>query len=298
MHRRIFQLATVSLWLSLPLVVLQYRQSWDLLPARVATHFNAAGHANGWMSRSESVNFAAGFMAFLLVIFTVILLYIGRSRVHAFSWATLGFCTLVLGVMVEANRSIIDYNLRGTPLQLGAVLVALPVAVVLLVGVYVASRRESPLPSNADGGTDVLAEETHSAGSLTLFILPAIIGPVIVASLVPAPALRLSMVLVGLIGFAAVAAAWSGFQYRFLRHGLEIRTLGFRLRSISRQQIQSYQPESWSVLRGYGIRGVGNTRAYVWGNKVVHIKTFNGDIFLGHNDPERIVRNLDRVMSH
>ena len=104
--------------------------------------------------------------------------------------------------------------------------------------------------------------------------------------------------IVGLIGFATIAAAWSGFQYRFLRHGVEIRSLGFRLRSIPRQQIQSYAPESWSLVRGYGIRGIGNTRAYVWGNKVVHIKTSNGDVFLGHSDPDRIVRDLDRVMSH
>jgi hypothetical protein len=62
-------------------------------------------------------------------------------------------------------------------------------------------------------------------------------------------------------------------------------------------QIQSYAAESWSALRGYGIRGVGNTRAYVWGNKVVRIKTSNGDVVLGHNDPPRIVRDLDLVMS-
>jgi hypothetical protein len=35
----------------------------------------------------------------------------------------------------------------------------------------------------------------------------------------------------------------------------------------------------------------------VWGNKVVHIKTSNGEVFLGHSDPQRIVRDLDRVMS-
>jgi len=113
--------------------------------------------------------------------------------------------------------------------------------------------------------------------------------------LVPAPAIRISMVLVGLIGLAAIAAAWNGFQYRFLVHGMEIRALGFRLRSIPRQQIQSYTVESWSALRGYGIRGVGSTRAYVWGNKVVHIKTSNGDVYLGHSDPAQIVRDLDMV---
>ena len=71
--------------------------------------------------------------------------------------------------------------------------------------------------------------------------------------------------------------------------------LGFRLRSIPKQSILSYSIEPWSLIRGYGIRGIGNRRAYVWCNQVVHIKTTNGDIFLGHNDPARIVRDLDMV---
>jgi hypothetical protein len=89
--------------------------------------------------------------------------------------------------------------------------------------------------------------------------------------------------------------AWSGFQYRFLRRGVEIRTLGFRLRSIPKEAIVSYSIEPWTLSRGSGIRGMGSRRAYVWGNKVVHIKTSKGEIFLGHSDPERIVRDLDLV---
>jgi hypothetical protein len=52
------------------------------------------------------------------------------------------------------------------------------------------------------------------------------------------------------------------------------------------------------VLRGYGIRGVGNTRAYVWGNQVVHITTLEGEVFLGHNDPARLVRDLDMMKQY
>lgn len=297
MNRRIFQLATVLLWLALPLVALQYRQVWDQLPLHMATHFNAAGQANGWMSRDEALRFAVEFIAFLLLIFTALLVYMARTRVDAFSWAMFAFCAFVLGFMVDVNKGIVAYNLHDTPLQLGAVLVAFPIAVISLIAIYIASRREPALPSAANA--DLLAEETHSGRFVALLILLAMVGPAIVAaSLVLVPALRLSMALIGLIGFAAIAAAWSGFQYRFLRHGLEISTLGFRLRSIPRQQIQSYAPEHWSLLRGYGIRGVGNTRAYVWGNQVVHVKTTNGDIFLGHKDPQRIVRDLDRVMSN
>jgi hypothetical protein len=150
--------------------------------------------------------------------------------------------------------------------------------------------------SNEIDSSDLLVEETHSARAWILLILPALIVPLIAASMIPVPAVRLALALVGLVGFATIAAACSGFQYRFLKQGVEIRVLGFRLRSIAREQIQSYKAESWSALRGYGIRGVGNTRAYVWGNKVVHIQTSNGDIFLGHSDPARIVRDLDKVM--
>jgi hypothetical protein len=145
---------------------------------------------------------------------------------------------------------------------------------------------------------DVLAEETHSGRIWTLPLLLALVGPAISLS---QPRLRTPVVVwaalfVALIALAVGAMAWSGFQYRFLRHGVEIRMLGFRLRSIPKQSIVSYSIEPWAFIRGYGIRGIGNSRAYVWGNKVVHIKISNGDVFLGHSDPERIVRDLDRVM--
>ena len=143
--------------------------------------------------------------------------------------------------------------------------------------------------------SDVLAEETHSGRAWSLIIVLALIGPMIGVGLVPSPAGRWAVALVGVIAIGTFAMSWSGFQYRFLRHGVEIRMLGFRLRSISRQSIVSYSIEPWAFIRGYGIRGIGSSRAYVWGNQVVHIKTSNGEIFLGHNDPERIVHDLNLV---
>ena len=232
----------------------------------MATHFNAAGQANGWMSPDQAIKFGVGFIAFLLVIFTPLLLYMAHSRVDAFSWAMLGFCALVLGLMVEVNRGIVNYNAVR----------------------YAHAAGSDPAPDPDRG--HLADRDLHSIPARTaavrppriwrlifwrkkrtpdecssLMILPALIVPAIVAASVPATALRVSMVLVALIGLVAIAAAWNGFQYRFLRHGVEIRTLGFRLRSIPRQQIQSYEPASWNVLRGYGIRGVGKTRAYVLG---------------------------------
>jgi hypothetical protein len=143
--------------------------------------------------------------------------------------------------------------------------------------------------------SDVLAEETHSGRAWSLIILLALTGPMIGVALVPSTVGRWTLALVGVIAIGIFAISWSGFQYRFLRHGVEIRMLGFRLRSIPKQSIVSYSIEPWAFIRGYGIRGIGSSRAYVWCNKVVHIKTSNGEIFLGHNDPQRIVRDLDMV---
>ncbi len=143
--------------------------------------------------------------------------------------------------------------------------------------------------------SDVLAIETHSGRVWSLLILPALIVPAASVAFHPTGPARLGLFVVAAIGTGALGLVLSGFQYRFLRHGVEIRTLGIRLRTIPRQQIVSYSIESWGLPRGYGIRGIGSSRAYVWGNKVVHIKTTNGDVYLGHSDPEGIVRDLDQV---
>jgi hypothetical protein len=144
-------------------------------------------------------------------------------------------------------------------------------------------------------GSDVIAVETHSSHLWGLISLLAILGPVLSLALVPSRLARVALAAVAVIGFSALPLAWAGFQYRFLRHGVEIRTLGFHLRSIPKQAIVSYSIEPWTWMRGYGIRGIGSTRAYVWGNQVVHIRTTNGEVFLGHSDPVRIVRDLDRM---
>jgi len=295
MNRRIFQLATVFLWIALPLVAQQYLRVWDQLPIHVATHFNAAGEANGWMARDQALQFGVGFEAFLLVIFTALLLYTAHSHVDAFAWAMLAFCALVLGFVVEVNRSIVNYNLHGASLELKPMLVAIPFAAVALIAIYIAGRREPALPSSANGSADLLVEETHSGGAWSLLMVAALIGPAIGVAMTSG-AVRFPLIIVGVLGLGACAMTLSGFQYRFLRHGVEIHTLGFRLRSIPRQSIVSYSIEPWAFIRGYGIRGIGNTRAYVWCNQVVHIKTSNGDLFLGHKDPQRIVRDLDMVM--
>jgi len=143
--------------------------------------------------------------------------------------------------------------------------------------------------------TDAFAEETHRSGLIALALLVGAAAQMYAAVSIPIPgaklALRLGAAL--LIGASALAAA--GFQYRFSRAGLDIRTMGFRLRSIKAADIEGYEIAPWNALGGYGIRGLGGRRAYVWGNRGVRIKTFEGEVFLGHSEPDKIVRDLDLI---
>ena len=143
---------------------------------------------------------------------------------------------------------------------------------------------------------ELLGTETHSGRIWSVLILPALLGPAISVAFYPTGLTRFALVLVALFGIPALALVLAGFEYRFLRHGVEIRTLGYCLRRIPKMAILGYSIEPWALSRGgYGIRARANMRAYVWGNKVVHIRTTNGEVFLGHSDPERIVRYLDQI---
>ena len=294
MNRKLFTILTVLMWLALPLTALRYWQVWDQLPARMATHFGANGQPNGWMPREVSLYFALGLTAFMLIIFTGIAYVVLKQKAapDTSSFALLGFFYVILGFVFYVNNSVLEHNLTGSPVTVAPMLLGVPIAIVLFALIYIRAQRGPALP---DGQT--LAEEVHGSRLFAvLFALLAGVELVIFAS-VPQVGVRVAMGLMCLLFLLIAAHAWSGFQYRFTPAGLEISTLGYRLRSIPQAQIADYRPEKWMALRGYGIRGVGKTRAYVWGNDVVHITTLDGEVFLGTNDPARTVRDLD-MMKH
>jgi hypothetical protein len=188
------------------------------------------------------------------------------------------------------NHAVIEYNLRGAPVQLGMSLLLSPLAILILIAVVLGTRRGRPLPTET-----WIAQETHASPLLAIMFLLPLCFEVWTLSTVRLGAARLGLVVMSIVFLAIAIFAGSGFRYYFSPAGVEVRALGYRLRSIPAPQITGYAIEPWNILRGYGIRGIGDTRAYVWCNKVVHIKTPQGEVFLGHNQPEQIVRDLDMI---
>ena len=293
MNSRYFKLGIVLMWLALPLTALRYWTVWDKLPVRMATHFNAAGQANGWMTREGSLEFALGLTTFLLVLFSLILYVAQRRSVQGqWAWALMGFFYLIVAVIYRVNSSIVEHAVYGRPVDVGWTLFAVPLGIVGLMIAFLRAHRGSAFPAN-DG--EVLAEETHAGRAWApLFVLPAVpLGGA--AIFVPNVAMKVGMMASAAILAVTFFMAWSGFRYRFSRYGVDISSLGFRLQSIPREQIQGYAIAPWNMIGGYGIRGLGDSRAYVWGKQGVRIKTTQGEVFLGHSEPERIMHDLDTL---
>jgi hypothetical protein len=291
MNRKVFQALTWLMWLAMPITAFRFWLAWDRLPLRMATHFNLNGQPNGWMPRDTALYFALGVTALVVVVFTVIS-YVAH-KTHApdlLSWSLLGFFYLIIGFVYAGNSGVVQYNLDGQRVEIDFWTVLVPVATIALVAIFLGTKRGASLPFAA-----VIAEESHGSRAWSLLFVALLLTQLVAAVVIPAPPVRIASAILCVL-FAVIAVhVWTGFQYFFSSAGVEVRTLGFRLRSIPREDIRQYAVESWNPLRGYGIRGIGNLRAYVWGNQGVRIETTNGEVFLGHSEPDRIVRDLDSI---
>ena len=292
MNRKLYYGLIGGLWLALPVTARVFRENWGRLPVRVATHFNAANEPNGWMSREQALWSSLEMLAILVTVFTFVLVLSHRKRsLNAFSWALLAFFYVAVGLGCYIFSSTISYNVSGEPIRPGLAGVIFGISLVMLIGTYFGSQRGASLPAG-----EVIAEEIHAVRAWLVLFVPLVAIEFAVISMAPNAGMRLGLTLVCVVLGLAVAMVWSGFHYYFTRHGLEIHTLGFRLKSIPKANIRQYSPQNWNPIGGYGIRGAGNRRAYVWGNKGVCIRTSDGEVFLGHAEPEKIIHDLDSMM--
>ena len=290
MDSKSYRTMTALLWMALPLTVLQFWTVWNQLPARMASHFGAAGQPNGWMSREALAIFFLVLLTFLLATFTWVLTRVRNPDTLA--WALLAMFYVVVGMLLSVNSAMLKYNLYGHPLNILPELVIVFIAAFVVVGVALGAKRGRVLLRQA-AAADV--EQVHASPlwALLFAVLTAI--ELAVIAVIPLPGLRLVMALPALLLLGVTALAWSGFHYRFTSHGVEISTLGFRLRSIPLQSIKAYAVAPWNPLYGYGVRGTGERRAYVWGNTGVRIMLADGEVFLGHAEPEKIMNDLNAI---
>jgi hypothetical protein len=292
MNRCSYKTLTALLWLAPLAMSLRSWQVWDRLPVRMASHFDLAGRANGWMLRTATLYFDLGFLVFMAALFSAVLYVVQNKYPFAkLSWALLAFFHAEIWTLVYMLDTTLAYNLDGRPIEVAPLLIVTAIGLVAILAIAFGEKRGSVLPAS----DEVVAEEVHSGKPWGLLFLIPLIAVAITLVATSNTGARLGAGAVGIVLLATFAMAWDGFHYLFTRHGVEIRTLGFRLKSIPLLQIKQYEIENWRPSRGYGIRGIGNRKAYVWGNRGVRVEMFDGEIFLGHSDPQRIVHDLNVI---
>lgn len=290
MSRALYRLFGLAIWLVLPVVALRLFMVWERLPLRLATHFDLAGRPNGWMSPNAFLVFILVTLTAAAATSTIVVYRVSQPDLSA--WTLLGFLYVVTGILYGAADGIVNYNLYGRGVHVLPYLIAGFGSMFVVLVMYIGTRRGPQLPAE-----NLIADEVHASRLWAMVMALPIVLMAMLAVSAPNLVVRLVLVIPILLLLMAVIMAWSGFHYIFSNSGLEVRTLGFRLRTIPAAQIRDYGVDNWSAAGGYGIRGVGNKRAYVWGKKGVRIHLWDGEVFLGHGEPERLVRDLDAVMS-
>jgi uncharacterized membrane protein len=112
MQREGYMVATWLMWVALPATALNYWLNWDRMPARVATHFDASGHPNGWTTRQGAFEFALLFTVFFLAVFTVAA-YAVRARKPDSAWPVLAISYVVMMALWGVSNWLVWRNLPG-----------------------------------------------------------------------------------------------------------------------------------------------------------------------------------------
>lgn len=297
-HSKIWRIAYWVPWVFFAVLVTDIARAYGSLPRVIASHFNAAGAPNGFATK-DSVMVTILVVALLITsLFTFLLSRF--SQISGLGWLLMVAEYWGLGVLVMITHGTLEVGLGETHVLSAPLAVwSLIMGTALVIG---EAGRISTLRQRADyEHGQLIAEEVHNspkAGALLAAIsvvavaLPTAVGATGPARFVPAA--------VGLVMLGSAIWALTGFRYRVTTAGFEIRMLGMPIRFVPAMDIASVTARDCDALKdfgGWGIRGVGKMRAYIWGgNQCVHVRTNDGeDLYLGISDAQRLAHELEQM---
>ena len=220
-------------WASIPLLAIHFVSTWNELPARIATHFDLQGRANGWQSPQMLAAFAFGSLILALSIFTAVLLRAFRLR--SMTRALMVFEYLIVGTNFTLFWQLLDHAAFGRLMsQVWPVPVLFPLlALGLAITLISSSSPEAAGPSSQatiikgeqrrpSSQATIIAKEQHRSLLQLLFIIPgALIGLWLAGNGIGV--LRvLGLFLIAVMGWVAIAVL-DGFRYIVRTDGVQVR---------------------------------------------------------------------------
>jgi hypothetical protein len=279
-------------WVFLPLLALHFVGTWSVLPARIAVHFDLHGRPNGWQSPETFASFAFVFFTIGLAILTFAMLRAFRLRSLFLLCVTISY--FVLGMSFVLFWQTLDHAAFLRPMSdVWPVPIVFPLAALISAALLLAQSPSQSLTPSPHA--TIIAQEQHRSLLQLILVVPGVLIGLWLATQ-PVGGIRvLGIVLAAIMAWVAVAVL-DGFRYFVRTDGVQIKGFLMPLRFIPRSSIRGYQKDRWKGL-GYGIRLTSTGTAYIWGGRdMVKIATDAGDVMLGHDHPERLIQDLDRMM--
>ncbi|HXR97173.1 MAG TPA: hypothetical protein VN709_04955 [Terriglobales bacterium] len=297
MRRPWDQWRTYLLWLSIPVYLAVLVRNWASIPDRLAVHFSASGAVNGTLPRDGFIASSTLLLVVEALIFSVAArkrgpdTRISRIARYAFRYGFTGFITAILIRLVR-------YNLHGGAISSVAVVVGLTCAALGVVVAFTIPGKPRVLKPPADG-SDIVGESTHRS-TLQSTILCSIV--VVFAAMWIALAFMPFRIVMGCVllvmGYLATITTL-GFRYLVSPTALQINWGFRRMEVVPASAIDSVTIEPIHPARdfgGWGARWSGEDRAYILkGKTAVKIATPCGNIFLGSNSPEDLLKLVRRM---
>ena len=255
-------------------------------------HFDVRGNVNGWQSPTVFAIFAIALLIVVLTVFTHAVLRAFRLRSL---WRALTVIHYVgIGVLFVVLWQILDRAVYGRAMtDAWPVPAIVPLAALIFAGIALALIPDTGTAPLANA--PLIAEERHRSPVQLFFFVPGMLAGLWLTIRNAGPPRFIGIVLIVVMGWVAVAVL-EGFRYLVRTDGVQIKGFLLPLRFIPRSSIHSYRAQPWTGL-GYGIRLTSTGTAYIWGGgRVVNIITDSGEVMLGHNHPERLISDLDRMM--
>lgn len=289
---RVERLLIAIPWAFVPLLAMHFASIWNELPQRIPVHFDLQGNPNRWQSPHTFAVFALVLLVFLLAVLSFATLQTFRLRSMSLPITLINY--FVTGTTFTLLWQTLDHTVYRRamddvwPIPAIFPLIAFISALILVMQL----QSQTVKPSST---ASIIAEEQHRSLLQLLFIAPGLsIGFWLAIRAAGTPRV-LGVFLIAIMGWVAIAML-DGFRYLVRTDGVEIKGFMLPLRFIPRSSIHSYRTQPWTGL-GYGIRVSSTGTAYIWGGRnVVNIVTDSGDVMLGHYHPERLIRDLDRMM--
>jgi hypothetical protein len=278
-------------WASIPLLAAHLFFIWDRLPARMASHFDLHGRPNGWQSPGTFALWAFISLGIMLTALTFATLRAFQLRSM---WRMLTVISYVsVGSFLALFWRSFDRGAYGPSAPMWPAPAIFPLVALLLALAGCSSiTADDPKPSP---NASLIAEEQHRSFLQLLFTIPGLAVGTWLAIEGRSLSRVLGIFLVAVMAWVGIAVL-GGFRYLVRSDGVQIKGFLMPLRFIPRTSIHSYRTQPWTGL-GYGIRLTSTGTAYIWsGRNVVNIATDSGDVMLGHEHPERLIQDLDRMM--